>query len=207
MWHRRLQLHKGFEIHFLTSDYTWVWHCIAFSQSKAHLDSEVCSLLLFYFAAGSEVCNWNARIMWFLNTDNFMLHGGATFSQLKIARLAWVLSQSTQRGIFFCSLSGTARHYCLGTEGCPCLYIESWMPDIASVLQLRMQVTPKNKLGPSLQPSTSLAVAQQVIFFSLFCLFSFVFFFSLLVPILKIPSSIDIHWVSSADFLGCLSEV
>lgn len=32
-----------------------------------------------------------------------MLHGGATFSQLKIPRLAWVLPQSTQRGIFFCS--------------------------------------------------------------------------------------------------------
>lgn len=170
MWHRRLELHKGFEIHFLTGDYTRVLHCIAYSQSKTHLDSEVCSLLLFYFAAGSEVCNWNLRIMWFLNTDSFMLHGGTTFSQLKIPRLAWVLSQSTQRGIFFCSHLALPDTTAWGLRD---LFGFILSNDVAYVLQLKVQVTPKSKFAPFLQLSVSLAVIQQVIFFSLFCLFFF----------------------------------
>lgn len=83
------------------------------------------------------------------------------------------------KGYLMLFTSGTARHYWLGAEESPWLYIEQQIPHVASILQLKVQVMPRNELMPFLQASISLALLQQVIFFSLTCFASFSFLLSI----------------------------
>lgn len=105
MWHRSLELHKSFEMHFLTGDYTGVWHSSLLLSFRPKLTwiakyAACCSfsllleMKLLIEAPGSHGF-WTPMALCFLV--------GARFLQLKLPRLAWVFSLNSQKGICFCS--------------------------------------------------------------------------------------------------------